>query len=327
MNRQPAINGRCRAGKSGWRDADHCGRDARAPEIKQPPRTTVGSNRDPSGLAQGRAPRRVNQRSRLQRLSNTKQAEIIERLRRSSCKDLSAALTQEGLPVCANALWEFWGWWHKQHYKMCRLLDFVPKKPDARSPLQTLPPNEQAELIEMLNHLPQAEVLKRLHARGIQCSKRTLTAFRGWWYASRVMTDAEFDANIFMQKMAAYDPNLTEEELARRGNQHFCKLAIINDDARGWVRTQRLSLDQARFKWNVESAAKREPEESESRGENLFDDPVKLEAARRLVFGEAVAEEPPEYRKEYSSNGSIIRVEGQPAATEPLPLAPANVSG
>jgi len=267
-----------------------------------------------AGLA---VPRRANRRSRLQQLSQKKQAQVIERLRQTSCTDLSAALEKEGLPVCANALWEFWGWWHKQNYKMCRLLDFVPKKPDARSPLQTLPPQEQAELIETLNHLPQAEVLNQLHARGLKCSERTLTTFRGWWYASRVMTDAEFDANTFMQKMAAYDPNLTDEELARRGNQHFSKLAIIGDDARAWVSTQRLSLDQARFKWNVASAPEPEPE---PRGENIFNDPAKIEIARRLVFGDGPCppDEPPEYRKDYSSNGSIIRVAGQPLAPEPL---------
>src|SRR5579863_9387327 len=135
------------------------------------------SGRGPSGRARGR----VNRRSRLQQLPPKKQAQVIERLRHTSCKDLSAALRQEGLPVCANALWEFWGWWHKQNYKMCRMLDFVPKKPDARSPLQTLPPKEQVELMEMLNRLPRAEVLNLLRARGIECSERTLTAFRGWW--------------------------------------------------------------------------------------------------------------------------------------------------
>jgi len=233
-------------------------------------------------------PKRANFKSPLQKLPKERQAEIIERLRCTSIKEMSAQLTAEGFPTGTNALGRFWTWWHKHNNKVSLLDGRAPKKPDVRSPLQTLPPDRQATLMLLIERHTFVEV-RQILAKDwkITISDSAISNFRGWWYSRRVMTDSEREAKILVDKLAAFDPTLTPEELARRGNQHFNKLAILNDNDRIWANTQRVELDREKFQHEANRSNDASQSASKPRGENIFNDPAKIEAARKLVFGDA----------------------------------------
>lgn len=114
------------------------------------------------------------------------------------------------------------------------------KKPRGDSPLKNLPPARQAEIYEHLSSHTLAATEKWLADDGFKTSSAALSYFRTWWQA--VLRDQKVNAWLECEKLE--HPELSEEELFRRGQRKFSLISIAEEDPEAWVKIQRTQRDK-----------------------------------------------------------------------------------
>lgn len=123
----------------------------------------------------------------------------------------------------------------------------APKKPRASSPLQMLPEDRQAEIIEQMKKLSTVEVRKWLADDGFKTSTAALSEFWSWWHLRRQFTQSQSDVETLLENIRKSDPGLSEDQLYNYGQQIFGVLAMKSEDAKDWARLQLVRQRQAKL--------------------------------------------------------------------------------
>jgi hypothetical protein len=118
------------------------------------------------------------------------------------------------------------------------------KKPRPDSQLKTLPEERQAQIIEMLAKKSHAAVAKELAADGLITSRSALSEFYSWWHLRQQLTENENTVEMVLERMQSSNPDLTRDQLFSAGQAFFSALAIQQQDAKSWKRTQDLRIKQ-----------------------------------------------------------------------------------
>jgi hypothetical protein len=122
------------------------------------------------------------------------------------------------------------------------------KKPNANSPLQLLPEERRAHIMEMLEGKSYEDVRKILADDGFKTSIRALKEFYSWYQLRQLFKEDRDMSDQFEEELKNFDPSMPKETISLFGDRVFLKLAIKRQDNLEWVRLRR---EEAREKQNA----------------------------------------------------------------------------
>src|SRR6267154_565800 len=134
----------------------------------------------------------------------------------------------------------------------------TPKKPTAKSPLQMMPEDRQAAVIELMKTSSTEAVRKHLADDGFKTSARALSEFWSWWHLRQQYQQTQTDVQQFLEMFRRDKPDLSEEKLFAYGQQMFSVLAMKQENPLDWSRIQKtsqrekiLALERDKFETDV----------------------------------------------------------------------------
>lgn len=143
----------------------------------------------------------------------------------------------------------------------------------------------------------QADVLRWVEAEcGVDSSPAALSEFLSWWPARKRAMAHEAAVEAWMEHERENTPQISEEELFRRGQAKFAKLAIAEDDMKAWAVTtmaadsrERVELEKTKSQQRAELLAlKREELKVKQHLADLAERRVLLLEAKLRAVAEAV---------------------------------------
>jgi hypothetical protein len=172
-----------------------------------------------------------------------------------------------------------------------------PKKPNANSPLQMLPAERQAQIIEWLNTRSIEDTRKQLLADGFKTSSGALSEFRSWWELRQRLKRNESRVQAWLEDKAKREPSIPTEQLTAYGQEMFTLLAMDQEDSKEFVRVQKLILAREQLKLDLDkfqfdgakACLKQLPQLKAIGADNSLDEDAKIQAIRLAVFGSAPA--------------------------------------
>lgn len=123
------------------------------------------------------------------------------------------------------------------------------RKVRADAKLKLLPATVQEQLAQVCNEpggtLEKARTwLKQEH--GVAVSVNTISEWLAWYQMKRVAALREAKVEAWLECERLEHPELTDEELFRRGQRKFSLLAIAEENPEEWARVQALGLERDR---------------------------------------------------------------------------------
>jgi len=130
------------------------------------------------------------------------------------------------------------------------------KQPYPTAKLKRLPDEVKDALLHqcMSAGVTQAMALAWLkNSHGVESSPAALSDFCSWWPARKRALAREQSVQVWMESEAELHPELSQEDLFRRGQRKFALGAIADDDPKAWMLThaaedskERLALERPR---------------------------------------------------------------------------------
>ena len=169
------------------------------------------------------------------------------------------------------------------------------RKPRADAKLKNLSEERQDQIWEYARTHTLAQIREWLAEDGLAVSIAALSGFLSW-YGSRLQRIKNENAvEAALEDLKKDNPELSEEQLFKTGNFFFGRLAIEQQDAKTWKRTQdlvlkreQLDLDRSRFQ--RETCAKfiewAENEQAKQIAAGTGTNSEKIERLGALMFGE-----------------------------------------
>jgi hypothetical protein len=119
----------------------------------------------------------------------------------------------------------------------------MSRKPRSDSPLKTLSPERQAELIEKLRSHSHTEVRKWLaETHGLKTSVTALSEFWSWWHLRDRLQRREVLINGILDQIKTRAPSVSDDDLFSFGQAIFSAEAIEDKDPSSWAQIQKLRL-------------------------------------------------------------------------------------
>lgn len=115
-------------------------------------------------------------------------------------------------------------------------------KPRSDSVLKTLPEERQRSVIDYLQAHSLAETKKWLKDDGLRTSTAALSEFWSWWQLRDRLRRNESTVNQLLDDLRREQPDLDDAKIFAAGQRFFAALAIEQQDARDWKRTQDIAL-------------------------------------------------------------------------------------
>lgn len=130
------------------------------------------------------------------------------------------------------------------------------KQPYPTAKLKRLPDEVKDALLHqcMSAGVTQAMALAWLkNSHGVESSPAALSDFCSWWPARKRALAREQAVQVWMESEAELHPELSQEDLFRRGQRKFALGAIADDDPKAWMLThaaedskERLALERTK---------------------------------------------------------------------------------
>lgn len=109
------------------------------------------------------------------------------------------------------------------------------KKPRPESPLKSLPPDRQRDIIDHMRENKLVDTCAWLRADGIRTSKSALSEFWSWWHLRQQFSEWEEDSQTMLELLKQEMPAISEEQLAGYGNAFFQMRAIKEADPKTYI--------------------------------------------------------------------------------------------
>lgn len=175
------------------------------------------------------------------------------------------------------------------------------RKPSSAAVLKNLPPERQAQIADRLRFKrppewpdnSQKAVRRWLKEDGLETSEAALSEFLSWYLVRATLQEREQKVQAWLECEKLEHPELTEEELFRRGQRKFSLISIAEEDPDAWVKIQKTqrdkevtTLDRVKFQretiklfltWSADEEAKKiatgnasTAEKTEQLGQRIF---------------------------------------------------------
>jgi len=166
----------------------------------------------------------------------------------------------------------------------------MSRKPRSDAKLKTLPDDVQEQLWDYAQSHSLLDACRwLLQTHGVRTSAAALSEWWSWYATRRQLQRNSSVVEALLDRLRGEEPQLSEDQLRRLGQQFFALLSIEQRDPRAWAAIQRLELSRRELELErrrlavLEQRARQAEEAAKAAGDDRLDPDERLRRIKEAL--------------------------------------------